>query len=1518
QSIEPNDMTAEALERAERLYGFRMTEHRVDSDAREPRVCMVFSDPLLEAGVDYADFVRMDGPALPVEASGHELCISGLKHGQTYRLTLRTALPSATGEVLRRPVDLEFYVRDRTPSVRFTGRAYVLPKSPDAAIPVVTVNTDEVELRIHRIGDRNLMPAIRDRLVGRSLDRYAENRLADRMGEPVWQGTGRVQRRLNEDVTTALPIGDAVREFKPGIYVLTARVPDQTKDWQQAATQWFVVTDLGLATLKGNDGLHVFARSLSDTSARAGVTLRLIATSNELLAEAVTDDDGHALFPPGLLRGKGGMAPALVTAETEGGEDFVYLDLTDAAFDLSDRGVAGRESPPPVDLFVTTDRGVYRPGETLNATILARDAQARAVEGLTLTAILTRPDGVEHARIVLPDQGAGGHVLSEALPGSAMRGTWRLALHADPNAVPLASASFLVEDFVPERIDFDLDLPEGVIATDAPPPMALAARFLYGAPGAGLMVEGEVRITATRELPGFPRMLFGRFDESVPMRAESLPVVATDDEGKASLPLILPELPAVSRPLMLTAVVRLREGSGRPVERKVTRPLAPTRTLLGIRPLFEDVAPESAPARFEIAAVGTDLKPVDLPHVGWTLNRVERRWQWYQVDGQWHYEPITRRSRIASGEVSLEAGKLARIEAPVEWGRYELKLVSLDDGAIAASHEFWAGWYAPETGTDTPDRLEVGLDRPAYRPGDTAKLRVSAREAGLLLVQVLSDRLIDMQTRRIEAGETVIDVPVTEDWGPGAYVSATLIRPLDAPAKRNPERAIGIAWAGVDPGAARLDARFEMPDEVAPRRPVDVSLKVAGLAPGTRAWATIAAIDLGILNVTGFKSPDPAGYYFGQRKLGVEMRDLYGRLIDGLQGDRGLLRSGGDGELDRSSATPPTDELVAFFSGPIEIDAEGMAHARFDLPDFNGTLRLMAVVWSADAVGQAERDVLVRDPVVITTATPRFLAPGDRTVLGIELAHVKGPAGAMKVTIDADPALSIPAGLSGEVVLETGARAMLAIPLSATAIGDPEIRIGLVTPDGKRLTKAVTVPVRVNDPEIARQSRIPLAANGGRLLLDDQAFDGIVPGTGRATFAIGPLARFDAPGLLAALDRYPYGCTEQITSRAMPLLYLADVARAMGLSGHDRTQERIAQSIRAVLANQSASGAFGLWYPDTGDFWLDAYVTDFLSRARALGHDVPDTAFRLALINLRNQISYAGEFEKGGEAIAYALMVLARENAASIGDLRYYADIKGRDFATPLAKAQLGLALAYYGDQRRADAMFRLASLDLTKTEADDTVWRVDYGSRSRDAAAVLTLASEARSEAVDRGALLRLAAPVTLRPSLRSTQENAWALLAAHALIEEAREGDVLLDGVPMRGPLTRIVEQAPGMRMVIENAGAEQLDAVLTVFGVPDQPEPAGGDGYKIERAYYTLDGKPVDMTAIPRNTRLVAVLTVTPERDSSARLIVNDPLPAGLEIENPHLLRSGDLADLAWIDLKNVAKFSQFRDQRFLAAV
>lgn len=1503
----------ERLDDAIGKYGFRITEHDAESDNASPRVCAEFSEKLKTAGFDYTPYLKLPSEDLAVSASGKRLCVEGFTHGERVQITYRAGLPADNGEVTAKDVTLAQYIRDRSPSARFPSRAYVLPKSPDAGLPIETLNLDRLDLKLSRVSDRNLLRAVQEQYFGRPLSYWETQDFSANIAETVWEGEGEVQNELNREMTTRLPMGEVIADLPAGIYVLQAQVPGADPYDEPDAMQWFVLSDLGVTTFAGTDGLHVFARALSSAEALAGVEATLISRSNRVLGKVTLDDAGHGLFAPGLTMGQGSAAPALLVVEN-GDADVTFLSLKDAAFDLSDRGVEGRAPSPAIDVFVSTDRGAYRAGETIHATVLTRSNLAEALEDLPITAILTRPDGVEHSRHLSQGAVAGGHVFALPLSPTVPRGSWRLEVKADVDAPALANANVLVEDFLPERIDFDLSLPKGTIRPGDSPLMTVEARYLFGAPAAGLTPQGTVILRDAGEVQGYPGYRFGRQDVRFAPRTEFFGGADTDADGRATVPVALPEASNADRPLQAEVIVTLAEGSGRPVERRLSRDLAPAGPIIGIKQMFEDVVPEGTTADLQVIALGPQMEPVNMP-VRWTLNRVTTRYQWYQQWGSWEWEPITTRKPVTSGIATLGAQPLT-VTAPVDWGNYELVVESTEGDPISASSSFYAGWYAPADTSKTPDTLELSLDKPAYRPGDTAQLRLVPRYAGKALVTVMSNRVIAMQAMEVEAGENLIPVPVTDDWGAGAYVTAQVIRPMDVAAGHNPARALGLSYAQVDPGDKQLRVSIDTAAEASPRGPLNASIQVAGVAPGETAYVTVAAVDLGILNITGFDSPDPSTHYFGQRRLGVEIRDLYGRLINGMDGAMGQIRSGGDASSSNSfQSPPPTEELVAYFTGPVTVGADGQAEVQFDLPAFNGTVRLMAIAWSKTGVGQAEADVLVRDPVVVTASLPRFLAPGDRSRLLLEVVHATGPAGEMRLDLSASGLQLDTSGVPQTVSLAAQGKAVFEVPVIAADVGDHSLRVALTTPDGKQLIKDLTLGVRNNDPVTATTRRFDLAA-GQSFTLDQNVFANLRRGSGAAVLSAGPLAKLNAPALLARLDRYPYGCTEQVTSQAMPLLYLSSVNEALGLGGQDRIQLRIDQAIEKVLTRQSRNGAFGLWRPDSGDLWLDAYVSDFLSRARAAGYQVPDLAFRMAMDNLRNRVNYAADFDEGGEALAYALMVLAREGAASMGDLRYYADVKGQAFTTPMGAAQLGAALAQYGDQTRSDAMFALAAAQI-RAEAgpERNIWRADYGTRLRDSAAVLSLAVEAGSTAVDQPRLMqRLGAA---GPEM-STQETVWSLMAAQALVQQPSLSGLTLNGATVEGPFVRMVEDGLDLQpLTVTNTSSQPTQITLTTEGVPAGATEARGYGYRMKRSYYTVEGEKVDLSSVKTGDRLVTVLSIYPAEKGGARLMVNDPLPAGFEIDNPNLLRQGDIRGMEWLDPVE-GEHSEFRADRFLTAV
>ena len=1507
-------------------HGFRVTDYKVENDATPPRACFELSDPVSRTVTDFTSyFTQEPGPVAAVTADGNRLCVEGLKHGERYAITARKGLPGAVDDEFAKDFEFEFYVKDRAAAVRFAGKSYVLPRTGQNGIPLISVNSKKAALKLYRIGDRNLISNVLSSDFRAQINGYSANEIADSKGTLVWDGEMDTPAPTNKDITTAFPVDAALGKLEPGLYVMTARPAGvEQDDYSTAATQWFVVSDLGVSALSGKDGLHAAVRSIATAAPLKDIEVRLIARNNDVLGSAVTDAAGRVVFDAGLQNGEGGDAPALLVAQSKE-NDYSFVDLTQSSFDLTDRGVTGRESPGPVDAFVYAERGVYRRGETVHAAVLLRDDKANAMGGVPVTIVVERPDGVEASRSLVADQGAGAHAQDIDINGAAQGGTWRIKALTDPNGEPVGETTFLVEDYIPDRIAFDLKAGAAVATVGGGANFSVDGRYLFGAPGAGLDIEASMSIAAdATPFAEWKDYQFGLMDERVDTLqtvGEGLP--QTDINGHAELTLRLPNLPTTTKPLRADVAVRLREPGGRAVEQTASLPVRPERPMLGLKANFDyGAVPEGQPATFNVIAVDPDGKSIAVKDVAWTLKRLTTDYQWFNSDGDWRWESVTRTSKIATGHLPVGAGTPATLSRSLSWGQYRLEIAA--DGLAPSSIDFSAGYYYGDTSkSDTPDTLKLALDKSEARTGDTIKLKIEARYAGQATIQVIGDGQLAVQSVDVPDGGITVPVTVGQGWGTGAYVLVSLYKPMDMVAKRMPARAIGVAWFGIDREARTLGVKIAAVDIMKPRQRLSVPVRIDGLAAGEEAFVTLAAVDVGILNLTRYNPPAPDKYYYDQKRLSAQVRDIYGVLIDGMQGERGKIRSGGDGG-EGLTAPPPTQPPLSLFSGVVKLDASGQATIDFDIPAFNGTVRLMAVAWTGDKVGHAAQDVIVRDPLVIAGTLPRFMAVGDASRIRLDFINAEAPAGDYTLGVSIDGPVRADAATIQKVTIGgAGNRVTVNLPITATGPGTTSIVATLKGPGDILLDQTYALGVLPSNPMVTRRTTMDLPAKGGALTLTSDLTAEMLPGTATVALSVNPLPELDAAGLIKDLDLYPYGCSEQTVSRAMPLLYLSDLnVDPKMLDGG--LQERMTAAVARLVNRQSSNGSFGLWsaYGDDSSLWLSSFVTDFLLRAREKGYEVPEDVLVGGLDYLRNTVGNAPDIEEGqGQDMAYALYVLARAGRAPVGDLKYLADTKMEDFGSPLARAQIGAALAILGDKARAATAFDAAIEGLeAAVQANDRSYRADYGSTLRDASAILALATDAKATSQVIKTATGVVTAERARSRHASTQEMTWMVLAARAIGKQAASIKLDAGGVAHTGALYKLFrgdELATPYR--VANGGAEALRAVVAVSGSPLVADPAASNGLTIERGYFTTEGTPVNIATVAQNTRLVVVLTVNSQGggQESGNFLLVDPLPAGFEIENPTLVSSGSTGSLPWLTGSSYANYTEFRDDRFVAS-
>lgn len=1532
--------------------GFAVWKTRLDTASGQPLACVELTRPL-DPAKPYADYVLIS-PELDhkpaVTARGDEVCVGGIGFADR-RITLLKGLPDKAGDTLADNADVEFAFGDKPPYVGFAGSGVILPRDESDGVGIETIYVKKLAIEVWRVPDRNLVrktiSAPSPTGEGQYADDYGDSTAEDE-GRMVWKGVVAVNGDPAAKTTTVFPLGAVLKTMSPGGYLIKAKDASGGRDLvdkgggdnQPAqARRWVMFTDMALTAYSGADSLDVVVRSLKTAKTLSGLRVALVARDGETLGETNADGSGRAEFAHALLAGEGGSAAKMIMAYGAQG-DLAVLDLDRSPLDLSKQSAGGRDvsgaltgrAPgTAVDGYVYSDRGIYRPGERVHLSALVRDRSSRAIGDRKGYLLVKRPSGVEFRRYLFGDADGGAVVADVDLPRSAPRGHWTAELHIDGYDAPAGSLSFSVEDFTPQRL--------AVTATgrSAAPVVAgesravdVTARFLYGATGSGLKTQGEARLKVDPD--PFPRFAGYEWGDQVKPFDEKfveLGSTVTDGAGHAGLTLAASAAGETADPLVAAVTASVFEPGGRPVRQGLALNVRTKPLYLGVKADTGDATGgRDTPVSLSMIAVDAAGHRIAAPGATYSLIRENWTYDWYQQDGRWQWRRTSHDVVIAKGVLDIAADAPARLSKRLGWGDYRVELTG--PGGARTLRRFSAGWGAPSEDVEAPDQVRLSVDSNTHGQGDTLTVNIKGPYAGEAQIAVATDRVIDFKTARIGADGGAVRLKTSAAWGGGAYVMVTIVQPRDPGVTPQPRRALGLIWAPLDPKSRRLTVAIGTPVKIDSHAPVTVPIEVKGLGFGQSAFVTVAAVDEGILALTKYESPDPAKWYFGKRALTVEYRDDYGRLLDANLGAPAGVNFGGD-ELGAQGLTVTPVKTVALWSGVVKTGLDGRATVKLPPGDFNGQLRIMAVAWTDKAVGSASQAMTVREPVVADLNLPRFLAPGDTPMATLELHNLEGKAGDYAVQTGAGGGLW--AVFKKTLHLIVGQRiAQLFAFAAPTDTGISKVGFQVSGP-GFATAKSYDIQTRLGWGPITRTTT-QLQRPGEAFTPPAALLARLAAGDVNLQVSYSPFQGFDPAAVALALSRYPYGCTEQLTSVGYPLLYSDEL-------GSDPVAKRaLADAIGKLLDRQSLDGAFGLWRVGDGeaDPWLGAYAADFLWEAKTRGAPVTDEAMGRSLAALRQisrpdgfaSVSYKMSYDAGpglakaeadamtkrlrSRASAYALYVLAKAGKGDLPRLRWWHDVQMKDEKSPLAMAQVGAGLAAMGDHARARSALHQAAAALGYKDAND--W---YQSPLRDLAGVIALSYQAGEVDIARSLQGRLEGAVK-NPDQLNTQEEARLLEAAHYMLRAAGPMRVTATGVV---PLARVggaprwaVGRLVDARFV--NAGTGALWRTVTVRGTPLAAPGASANGLTVAKTFYSLSGAPVNLAAVRQGDRIIVRISGSSGQGRTTPLAINDALPAGFEIEST--LNPADTTDgpFKFLGKLTTASAQESRDDRYVATL
>ena len=1156
---------------------------------------------------------------------------------------------------------------------------------------------------------------------------------------------------------------------------------------------------------------------------------------------------------------------------------------------------------------------------------------------------------------------------SRTIPADAPTGRWQVEFRLDPAAKEAAqNYTFRVEEFLPERLKLALDSKQAQLKPGEALKLEVEGDYLYGAPAVGNRFTGRLTLAADQHpLDAHKDFFFGDPTIDLPKKADDVIDEKLDEHGKleSEVPILPDAKPTAPVAVMLAGSVY--ETGGRTVTRTLKRTVWPADTLVGVRPLFDvkDGANANGPAGFEVIKSDAKGNLLAAQNLKITLVREYRDYHWtFEKDSGWRFDYTQRYDNTETRDLNVDSGKAARIDFPVEWGEYRLEVSDPQTG-LTMRYPFVAGWSwdNENRGSEArPDKVKLALDKEHYKAGDTLKVTLTPPHAGTGVLLVESDKLLYTKNIDAKPGAT-FEIPVTADWERhDVYVTALVFRPGSAADKVTPARAIGEAFVSMDRGSRRFDVVVAAPTLVKPETDLPVTIKAAALA-GKPAWATVSAVDVGILNITRFPLPDANDYFFAQRRLGVDAYDLYGKIIESYDGTNAKLRFGGDMALAAlPQARRPTAKVltVDLFSGPVQLDAKGEATVKVKVPDFNGTLRVSTLVFGDSSYGDASTETVVRAPLVAEVSTPRAMAPGDLSTMTIDLQNFSGAAHDFNLKIEAKPPLII-ADTTHKIALADGQKRTLSFPLRAGEdYGVGKFSVNAESTDSKqgsvKIHRDFEVAVRAAWPSVLKsEPKVldPLAP----VTLDSSALDGFLAASVNARLTVSALPPLPFSAAVHDLIHYPYGCIEQTTSKAYAILLDDDKAAAnFGLTpiSTDARKEMLAGAMSRISSMQIPSGHFSMWGGDSYvNELLTPYVVEFLLDARDAGVDVPDAVLQKALKRLNDDLLSGGHPYYGYEHSdhlrfadqAYSAYVLARVQRAPLGTLRALYDNERGKSLTALPLAHLGIALALQGDKPRGEK-----ALDEAFAKKFERPWYLgDYGSDLRDTALMIALVHQnGLAKAEYDASVIALGRDFVARRAAReaeakkygfswlylSTQEQIAIFRLGKALV---KDGNATFGGQLSLGDKTTTLEPSKiwsrtfnseqvrsGVRLT--PSGNPPLYVSRDIAGVPRIAPVANDSKVWIKRSYYTLDGKIYDGHALKEGEGLVVGVAIE-AREEMADALLTDLLPGGLEIENFNLSDTKQWADVVVDgiqinDRANAAevRHEEFRDDRYVAAL
>jgi alpha-2-macroglobulin len=1452
---------------------------------------------------------------------------------ETYILTLNETIRGVLGAKLTEEIKKDLYFGEMPATINFANKkAIYLSAKGTKNVGVNITNVPKVNVKISKIYENNILAFLRS-------NRWEDYNYNEETNTSTPNGFnyGSDDGNLYSDVIVDKTIETSNLTKIGGASALNLAIPESnnfrgvylvtvgSKDEQYlGATKLVSISDIGLITKKSKNELWVFANSIRSAEPLGGVEISLISTNNQNIITTKTDANGLAKFEELNIKAPN-FKMGMIIAKTP--EDFNYLALSDTEVETSRFEVDGkRDNTADLEAFIYGDRDIYRPGETIHYNTVVRTQNWKTAQDIPLKIRVLMPNGRELSVFRKNTNGQGAVETSLTLDNAAVTGTYSLEV-LNGNDVLLASKNISVEEFMPDRIKVEPKIDKEFYKTGQTINLTATALNLFGPPASGRNYEMEFSLKRKAFTPKqFKEYVFSVNGET--KIENQVRQGTTDEAGLAREGFVVPAALQDIGLLEGKVYVTVFDETGRPVNRLKKVDVLTQDIFYGIR-LNDYYVGLNAALPVALVAVNKDG----------VLQNTTAQTEVIRVDYQTvveksgdylRYTSRRREKVVYSNLVRFEAGKAELRYVPTVSGEYEVRVRR---GAGVAGYSS-ANFYAYGWGSTSPSSFEVSnegevlmeFDKPTYEVGDKAKVLFKTPFNGKILVTIERNKILEYKYLQTDNKAAEFSFSVGEAHLPNVFVTATLIRPLTA-SNMPLMVAHGFAPLKVE------DTDTKLPVEIVAVEKSRSKTKQLIKVKSTRnSQVTLAIVDEGILQLKNFQTPDIHGFFYQKRALEVGSFDLYAFLFPELS----LVSSssGGDGYDLEKRINPLSNgrvQLVTFWSGQLDTGLDGEAEFEVNIPQFSGDLRIMAVAYKDNAFGSNFKNMKVADPVVISTALPRFLSPGDEITVPVNVSNTEKTQAHVKVSLQINGALTQNATLATQnlnIAPEKEGRTNFTIK-AAPMMGSGTVTV--TVDNGKeKFTEKTALTIRPASSLLkTSQSGVIAGNSSGTIEMSARDF---VAGTVKRKLIVSRSPMVQYSQTLDYLLGYPHGCIEQTISKAFPQLYFADIAKTISpktVVSHVKESEfnptfNIQAAIQKIESMQLPNGAVSYWPTQTTESAFgSAYAAHFLIEAQKAGYEVNQAALgRLMnfLMNFTSTPQTENEYipnESGGytvQSIAsrtslYALYTLALTGKPNRATMNYYK--QNQQLLTPDSRYLLAATYKQIGDLRAAPQPLKG---DLGMTGIRNLGG--SFSSPIRNLALVLNTLLDTDPTNLQVPILARQLSQVLNTNGYMNTQESAFTFLALGKMAKKNTAAtvtakiltggkevasfdgkDLVISNVEMVNRQSKIVTSNKGSLYWFMQSEGLSANNTYTEEDV----------NLRVRKQFLNRKGQPISTF---RQNDLVVVKITLSSGATLENVVVTDLLPAAFEVENPRLTEP---RDMPWIKNATTPDHFDIRDDR-----